>query len=165
MKKGRILKIRPFNMANFSAGSGYLPVMYFLDLIALIPYYRIMVNLTAKKNEDGLRPCERTELFKRLFKNILPFMFLSAVAWTAFMLIENMGYSGIKSCLPLYLLCGFMPFVVVFSSLFLAIATNNRNMSWGYLLTAGILFVIIGAALSYPLSKWFISIAELYKPT
>ena len=53
MIKGRILRIRPFNMANFSGGSGYLPVYYFLELFAMVPYYFFMVELVEFKNKGN----------------------------------------------------------------------------------------------------------------
>lgn len=160
MKKGRILKIRPFNMANFSGGSGYLPVYYFLELFAMVPYYFLMVGLVAIKNKDGQTSYDKGKLVKSLIRVVLPVMLVLAILWTAYMIYIGVGYNSIKYSLPLSLLVGLMPFIVIICSLGLVIGTSRYGYRTNF--SRGVLYVIAGVAISFPLyvvfeilaSKW-----------
>jgi len=72
MKKKKILRIRPFNMANFSGGSGYLPIYAIFGFVFSFPItFFICLGMAAiPYDAEGL--LDTTAIRKKLVKIILP---------------------------------------------------------------------------------------------
>jgi hypothetical protein len=71
-KKEKLLRIRPFNMANFSGGSYYMPVVAFLGMVVSFPATLLLWLGTARalKKEDGT--LDYAILKRRLNRIVLP---------------------------------------------------------------------------------------------
>ena len=95
---------------------------------------------------------------KRLFRGALPVMSVLAILWTTCMIYVGLGYNSIKYCLPLSLLVGLMPFVVIFCSLGLIIRTSRDGYNTSF--SRGVLYVITGAAISFPIYVVFEMLAS-----
>jgi uncharacterized membrane protein YwzB len=146
-------------MANFSGGSGILPWIYFIDLFALIPYFCIITFFTVFRNGDYKDGYEKKLLIKRLNKVILPVMLLLTLAWSILLIISNSLYTDILDGAFLYLLCGFMPMVIVYCSL-RSVIKIKKVVKKRSLYLQGLLFLLLGMAISYPIYLWVELIAR-----
>jgi len=146
MKRGKILKVRPFNMANFSGGSAYLPLDLFFDLVLLIPYYMLMALIVMgrnKKGEDSDEAYDNYKLNARLNKIVLPIISVMAILWIAasFYFIK-MDYNDFKSGLLLILICGVAPGVITYFSLKMVV-TKYDNITNDTFLYKGLRYVFL----------------------
>lgn len=91
-EKSKILKIRPFNMANFSGGSGYLVFSLLYQAMAIFP---AMVLIWAgsliklPKNDDGETVKERAG--KRFYCVSVPFTVVLIIFAAVLAFITNYG--------------------------------------------------------------------------
>ena len=91
-EKSKILKIRPFNMANFSGGSGYLVFSLLYQAMAIFP---AMVLIWAgsliklPKNDDGETVKERAG--KRFYCISVPFTVVLIIFAAVLAFITNYG--------------------------------------------------------------------------
>lgn len=92
VEKRKIIKVRPFNMANFSGGSGYLVFSLIYQLFALIPATLIiwLVSLVRlPKDENG--ETDRKRAGKRFYAVSIPFSVILIVVASVFAFENNYG--------------------------------------------------------------------------
>lgn len=93
----RILKIRPFNMANFSGGSGYLIFSLFYQALALLPGVLIVWLMTLfklPKNENGEIITSRAS--KRFYSVTIPLTVIFIIAATVLSAYLCYGYGSLS---------------------------------------------------------------------
>lgn len=91
-EKRRILKVRPFNMANFSGGSGYLVFSLIYQAFAILPASLIIWFLTLvklPKNEDGSKDLYKAG--KRFYAVAIPFSIVLIIIATVLAFSFNYG--------------------------------------------------------------------------
>jgi len=84
-EKEKILGIRPFNMANFSGGYGYMPVYAIFGVIVSFPAAFVLWTgfAISFKNEDGA--LDYQILKRRLNRIVLPLCLILFIPWTIFL--------------------------------------------------------------------------------
>ena len=90
--KSKILKIRPFNMANFSGGSGYLVFSLIYQAMAIIPamiiiWFFSLIKLP--KNETG--EIEQAKAGKHFYYISVPVSVILIIIATVFAFVSNYG--------------------------------------------------------------------------
>ena len=110
-KRSKILRIRPFNMANFSGAGGYIPVFAILGSLITFPATLLLWAGLAYplKIENG--KLNITILKRRLIIILLPVYFLSIILWFFIVRNETSLYGGS--------IVGFMVFAVLITSIYL----------------------------------------------
>ncbi len=96
-EKCRIIKVRPFNMANFSGGSGYLLFSLIYQAFALLPGVLIVWLLTLIKlprDENGDIIVERAA--KRFYSVTIPVTVLFIIASVVFAIYCCEGYGDLS---------------------------------------------------------------------
>ncbi|MCL2046445.1 MAG: hypothetical protein FWG88_08685 [Oscillospiraceae bacterium] len=93
-KRARILRIRPFNMANFSGAGGYIPLIALFGWIVSLPatlsiWTGTAIGLDINSNEINLNVIKT-----RLLKLVLPFSIIAAVFWIIFCVIQISSYGN-----------------------------------------------------------------------
>lgn len=91
-EKRRIIKVRPFNMANFSGGSGYLIFSLIYQAFAILPAALIIWAISLiklPKNEDGETDVYRAG--KRFYAVAIPFSVILIVIAAVLAVITNYG--------------------------------------------------------------------------
>ncbi len=91
-EKGRILKVRPFNMANFSGGSGYLVFSLIYQAMAILPamiiiWFFSLIRLP--KNDTG--EIEQAKAGKRFYYISVPISVILIIIATVFAFVSNYG--------------------------------------------------------------------------
>lgn len=92
-EKRKILKIRPFNMANFSGGSGYLIFSIFYQAMAILPAMIIiwlasLIKLP-KLEESGEINCEKA--IRRYNRVAIPLCVIIAIIGVVMAIVGNYG--------------------------------------------------------------------------
>lgn len=92
-EKRKILKIRPFNMANFSGGSGYLVFSIIYQAMAMLPAILIiwLVSLIKLPRIDGSEEIDRDKAVKRYNVIAIPLCILVAIIGFVLACISNYG--------------------------------------------------------------------------
>ena len=109
MKK-KILRIRPYNMANFSSGSGYLAIGWFYELAAVIPVYIAMLlgaALPFRKKGEGI--VNKKKMQKQMLRAYLPIaavLSLGGMIYCGLMIYAD----NVLPYIPATILAGLTPF-------------------------------------------------------
>lgn len=106
--KKRILKIRPFNMANFSGGSGYAAFSLIWQAMATIPASLIIWIITVVKlpmDEDG--NIDKAKALKKFRCIVIPVYVILAI-FSLYIAIESL-YSDFTSYWYLVIFVGLVP--------------------------------------------------------
>ena len=122
-KRKRILRIRPFNMANFSGGSGYMPLFALNEAIVFIPI-TVMIwtgMAAALKKEDGSLDYQR--LKRRLTRILLP------ICAVLFALAFYLNFIGVYGNILAYFLATLWASAVPTWGIFCAIALPAKILS------------------------------------
>jgi len=94
-KKGEILRIRPFNMANFSGAGGYIPIFAIFGTIATFPATLVIWTNMASSVVNGDGSLNYALLRKRLIKyTLLPVSIVSLVLWIGIVMGQISSYGG-----------------------------------------------------------------------
>jgi hypothetical protein len=141
-KKEKILRIRPYNMANYSGGSGYMPLFAMFGMIVSFPATLFIwtVMATSIKKEDG--KLDYQILKRRLNRIILPICLFPFVICVIIFVPMVLSYGGNLLAYGLEILwCSAIPTIGVYCSLLLSarMLNNAGKLSKGkwFLLTAG----------------------------
>jgi len=150
-KKDKLLRIRPFNMANFSGGSGYMPLFAMIGMIASFPGTLVLWlgMATSLKTEDGT--LDYQILKRRINRIVLPICLVLFVICVIVFVPMVLSYSGNLFAYGLEILwCAAVPTIGMYCTLCLsAKLLNTRNKltkgKW-LLLTLGFsaLLVVLG---------------------
>lgn len=147
-KRKKILRIRPFNMANFSGGSGYLFVGFLYGVFSSFPIILITwlgAVLPLDKKEGGL---DYEKLKHRINCIALPICLIGFVI--LFYLGVSSNYGSFWAYLPEAVWGAFVPTVGTYYALRIAAKSNRKNPSKAKFLLSAILwtvfFISIGAA-------------------
>jgi hypothetical protein len=93
-EKRKVLKIRPFNMANFSGGSGYLVFSIVYQAMAMLPAL-VIIWLTSliKLPKDSFENIDRQKAGKRFYAVSIPVCFLLIIVGLVAAIATNYGGS------------------------------------------------------------------------
>jgi len=151
-KKEKILRIRPYNMANFSGGSGYMPMFAMLAMIVAAPaglFINLGLAINAKK-EDGTLDYQIVKT--RLIRIILP-LALVLFALCLFAYVPNvLDYGGdLRAYWMEILWCAAVPtlgiyFVLFASAKFLDGKSKLTKVNWFFIT---LILIIILAVIGY----------------
>ena len=161
-RKERILRIRPFNMANFSGAGGYIPVFAMLGAFISFPATLLLWLGMAYhvKNEDG--SLNIALLKRRLAQILLPLGFLSLILWFFIVTDQISIYGGnlvgamIAIVLVVVLHIGGM-FLSIFCSAKLAEKSHFTSSKW-FLLTLAIAALMVVVGIIVPMLLFFIAL-------
>ena len=134
MKKILPFKIRPFNMANFSGGSGYMMFYYAFILLVTYPLYFIvsipLSRLGARKNEAS--PTVDTRKVKSMLKHIyLPVTAVISVILTVVYDYIGFVYSGGILAWVAEFYCACTPFAMIFTAIMIVV--KKKSDEEGYI--------------------------------
>jgi len=127
-KKKQILRIRPFNMANFSGAGGYIPIFAIFGALLSFPAtLLIWIGLALSvENEDG----EVNEaIIKRRLLRILPPIYLVALVIWYFIASDQISIYGgslFVAMIALVIVVG-INFVGIYASIYFSAKLLNRN--------------------------------------
>ena len=84
-ERERLLRLRPFNMANFSGGSGYMPVYAILGALAFVPAVLLLWTgfAISLKTENG--NLHYQILKRRLNRILLPICIVLFIPWAIYL--------------------------------------------------------------------------------
>jgi len=114
-QRGKLLRLRPFNMANFSSGAGLISFFgFFFAVFCIFPSVVIIWAGLARPlmNENGV--IDYNVLVRRLKKILLPICILAFVVLTLFLLMFLDGIAFVFYC-PFWLRFS-LPLVCILSS-------------------------------------------------
>ena len=94
MIQKKVLRIRPFNMANFSGAGGYIPMVAILGTLVAFPATLLLWTGFAlpMKTESG--DLDYSVLKRRLTRVLLPLYCLSLVPWFSIVIHQTSFYGG-----------------------------------------------------------------------
>ena len=149
VKKEKILRIRPFNMANFSGGSGYMPLFAIFGAIAFIPAALLLWTGLAISMETENGTLNYQILKRRLNGILLPICIVLFALWGGF--LTTTVYGSILAYGLAILWCAAVPTLGIYCSIFLsAKLLNNRwkltKIKW-LLCTLGFTVLILAAGI------------------
>jgi len=124
--KETIIRIRPFNMANFSGGSGYMPLFALYGMIALVPAALLLWTGMALpfKDEKGLLNYQI--LKKRLNRILLPICLIAFVLCIVLYAPMVTSYGGnLLAYAPEILWCAGVPTM----GIYFAISATARKLA------------------------------------
>jgi hypothetical protein len=155
MRSEKILRVRPFNMANFSGAGGYIPVYAILGTIAVFPItLLIWAGLAVPcKNDDG--SIDDLALKRKLLRILLPITVLSLIPWFFIVRGETSVYGGsVIAFMVAVALVAIVNFAGVFASIYYSamILRKTGHLTKGkwFMLTLAFsaVMVIVGIILS-----------------
>lgn len=177
MKKFRPFKIRPFNMANFSGGSGYLVFVYVYILIGT-QLFNIFINIpltliTTKIAKSGGWVKAKT------IKRGLNFVFIpTAVVLTivlTFVYMFGLGFiyedTSIVSFIA-YVFCAASPFIIIYLAIITAVNTaeerekaalddiNEKEVKGSSFILRSIAFTALYSFMAFPISLVFNAVID-----
>lgn len=122
-KREKLLRIRPYNMANFSGGSGYMPLVAIFGAIASFPVTLIiwMGMAISLEKEDGTLDYQILKI--RLNRTLLPICLVFSVIIGIFLVssFNPSAYGGSIKDYGLAILWGMaIPALVMYGSMFLS---------------------------------------------
>ena len=169
-KKEKLLRIRPFNMANFSGGSGYMPLFAMFGMIASFPatLFLWMGIATSLKTEDGY--LDYQILKRRINRIVLPICLVLLVICVMVFVPMVLSYGGNLLAYGLEILwCAAIPTIGMYCSLLLSAGLlNTRNKltkgKW-LLLTLGFsaLLALLGIVVMILLDSFCGSLNSLFR--
>ena len=131
MKKFLPFKIRPFNMANFSSGSGYLALYYVLFMLGtyllnvLVNIPLTVISSKLSKNQGWVKT--------RNIKRGLNFVYVPIAVVLSFVLtfvymwgLEFIYTDGVVATIA-YAFCAASPFVIVYFAILTALKVADRK--------------------------------------
>jgi len=126
-EKEKLLRVRPFNMANFSAGSYYMPLFAWIGMIFSLPATALLWLGMARalKKEDGT--LEYAILQRRLNRIVLPVCLALFVPGAIFLSTAIMDLSDLFYYLPAILWGAAVPTVGIYATLSLSAARLNKK--------------------------------------
>jgi hypothetical protein len=149
MKKEKILRIRPFNMANFSGGSGYMPLFAIFGMIISIPATLFLWTgfaLSLKKKEGTL---DYQILKRRLKRVLLPICLVLFVSWFIFLLTTIYGNTLFYVIATLW--GAAIPTIGIYCSIFFStkLLNNKNKLSKGKWLLLTLIFMMVLIIIGY----------------
>ena len=121
--KEKILRIRPYNMANFSGGSGYMPLFAIFGAIAFIPAALVLWTGLAISMETENGTLDYQILKRRLNRILLPICIVLFVPWAIF--LGTAVYGSIFAYGLAVLWCAAVPTLGIYCSIFLSAKLLN----------------------------------------
>ena len=154
-KRGQLLRIRPFNMANFSGAGGYIPLMAMFGACFSFPatFFLWTGLVVSLKNEDG--KLNYSILKRRLNRIILPICIASSIPWIIFCVNQFSFYGVSFSSIMLSIWTTTvhsvgMYFPIFCSAKYLNDRNNLTKNKWLLMTLAfAVLMVIIGFVVSF----------------
>jgi len=146
-KNEKILGIRPFNMANFSGGSGYMPIMSILGAVVSLPATLFIGMGMASSSKTGDGKLDYQILKRRLNRIALP---ICLVMFFFFALAGvDSVYGDIWAYIPACLWGAAFPTVGIYLALSLSakVLSSGSNLSTGMWLVLSIVFIVLIAVL------------------
>ena len=155
--KEKILRIRPFNMANFSGGSGYMPMTAMLGAFTSLPATFLLWTgmVLPMKTKDGKLDYEI--LKRRLNRFALPICIVMFVLFT-WANVANI-YGDIWAYMPASLWAAVFPTLGIYLSMILSAKrlVSGNNLTRGkFLLSAMILMGLMAVIGWFVLTTVFI---------
>ena len=150
-KEEKILRIRPFNMANFSGAGGYIPVFAIFGGLVSFPATLALWSGMASQvvNEDGT--LNAALLKRRLARILLPLGLVSLILWFAIVIDQISQYGGnlvgamIATVFVVALHIGGMYISIYFSGKLVSRSGQLTKGKWFLLtLTFSIMMLIVG---------------------
>ena len=147
----RILRTRPFNMANFSGGSGYMPVFAILAMVISFPATVLIWAGMAPslKKEDGT--LDFNILKRRLNRILLPICLAACVLLVISFVPMVVSYGGSFLTYGLAIIWGAaIPTIGIYCAMFFSARRLNAKGNlvrgkWGYMTAAySVLIIAIG---------------------
>lgn len=151
-EKMQILKVRPFNMANFSGGSGYLVFSLIYQAIAILPATLIIWFCTLfklPKNEGG--EINEQKAAKRYNAVMIPFSIIFVTASLVMAIYFTYGYGSLLTYAVEIAFVGIVPSICVFFIMrfwYRRIADGRASTASGILIsiiTIAVVFALIFA--------------------
>jgi len=151
IKRGKILRIRPFNMANFSAGSGLLPLFAVFGAIVSIPVTLSLVSgvVNSIKKEGGNLNYQsiKDDMKRSALRECIAIFVVLAVLNASFI------FGSIFEYWPIILWSAAIPtlgmyFSVLYSAKYVA---GSRDLTKGNWQLFAIVFVILFAIMFLPI--------------
>jgi len=142
--KEKLLRIRPFNMANFSGGSGYMPLWAMMGAIVSLPAMALLWTGMAisLRNVNGM--LDYNILKKRLNSIVLPICLVLFIPCV--ILFSTSIYGSILVYGPAALFGALVPTIGIYCSLFFSakLLDSKGSLSKGkwFLLTLGIMALL-----------------------
>jgi len=154
-KRKQLLRIRPFNMANFSGAGGYIPMVALFGAIFSFPAtFFLWAGLAISlKKEDG--KLNFSILKRRLNRFVLPICLASSIPWIIFCINQLSFYGSSLSVNMLTIWVSAVHSIGMYLPIFFsAKLLNDRNNltkdNWLLLTLAfAVLMVIIGVVGSF----------------
>ena len=147
-ERARLLRIRPFNMANFSGAGGYIPFMAIYGAFITVPATLLLwAGLAASlKKEDG--KLNYSILKRRLNIFVLPICLAATIPWIIFCYEQISFYgSGVSVVLTAILVTAVhtvgMYFTIYFSAQWLEKRNDLTKKKWFlYTLLCAVLLIV-----------------------
>lgn len=125
--KRRILKIRPFNMANFSGGSGYMGFTFYIELFLMVPFHLLaLLALLKKERLDTTNEQQAALVEAQLRKSLWGFSL--ALGLLGSLVCVGQLYGPLAVYWPLVLWSGMAPSFGVYGAIFAAHRLARRQM-------------------------------------
>jgi len=126
-EKEKLLRVRPFNMANFSAGSYYMPLIALLGMLVSLPATALLWLGMARalKKEDGT--LDYAILKRRLNRIALPVCLALFVPVAIYLPYQIADLSEILYYLPAVLWGAAVPTVGMYCAIFLSAALLSKK--------------------------------------
>ncbi|MCH5320673.1 MAG: hypothetical protein J1E36_02850 [Eubacterium sp.] len=140
-EKRRIIKVRPFNMANFSGGSGYLVFSLIYQTFALLPGVLIVWFLTLiklPKDENGNIIVDRA--CKRFYAVTIPIAVLFIIASVILAIYCCAGYGDLSVYAVEIAFIGIAPTLCSF----FVLRHFHSKIAHGEISVAGAIFASLG---------------------
>ena len=153
-KKERILRIRPFNMANFSGGYGYMPVFALYAMIIAVPATLIILAGCASSIKKGNGMLNYQILKRRLNYIMLPICLISFVMCFVIFVGSVLDYGGgLWVYMPSIVWAAAIPTIGLYMVAFLSAKRLNKANK---LITKKILLITLGFGILLVILGWII---------
>jgi len=155
MKREKILRIRPFNMANFSGGSGYMPLFAMFGMILSFPaIFLLWAGMAIPLAKEG-GTLDYQILKRRLNRIVLPICLVLLVVFVC--LIAPAVYGSFAAYFPASLWAAAVPTIGMYCSLFFSakLLAVKGKLSKGYWLLLSLIFLALIAVIGFFI-YWFI---------
>ncbi len=164
-RKKKILKVRPFNMANFSGGSGYLVFSLIYQFYALLPATVLVWLLTLvklPKDENGNIISNKAS--KRFDAVTIPLTIVFIIGAVIFAAYSCYGYGDLLVYSPLIIFIGIAPALCSFFILrHFHSKVARGEISTVKAILSSILIILIVIAGIYIISIFLNTILEQYE--
>jgi len=143
-EKEKLLRIRPFNMANFSGGYGYMPVYAIFGVLVSLPATLILWTGFAISMKKGIGIIDFQILKRRLNRILLPICLVLFIPWAIFLattLYGNIWAYGLAT-----IWAAAIPTIGIYFSMFFSgklLSTRGKLYKGKWLLFTLIFIVII----------------------